>query len=203
MSSGNPADPTSPTLLEKAQRNDSEAWERLVGLYTPLVYYWCKRIGLDQPDAEEVGQEVFLAVARALPAFDHAREGATFRGWLRVITRRKAIDLLGRKSAEGAGGTTAMERLAQVPAAEEQPDEAIETGVLYRRGVELIDSSFEPNSRQAFWLLVDGMSVQEVSDRLGMTLAAVYTAKSKILKKLREEFRGLLNPDSDQPAATD
>jgi len=203
MSSSNPADLTSLTLLEKAQRNDSEAWERLVGLYTPLVFYWCKRIGLEQPDAEEVGQEVFLAVARALPAFDHAREGATFRGWLRVITRRKAIDLLGRKSVGGAGGTTAMQLLAEVPAAEEQPEEAIETGLLYRRGVELIDSSFEPTSRQAFWLLVDGMSVQEVSDRLGISLAAVYTAKSKILKKLREEFRGLLNPDSDRPAAAD
>lgn len=75
---------TSPTLPEKVRQNDSGAWERLVSLYTPLVYYWCKIAGLQRPDAEEVGQEVFLAVAASLKTFSHDREGARFRGWLAV-----------------------------------------------------------------------------------------------------------------------
>src|SRR5262249_48830287 len=83
---------TSLTLLERVRRRDQAAWERLVSLYTPLVYHWCLRHGLQPADAEEVSQEVFLAVARGIGDFRHDREGDSFRGWLRTITRNKVCD---------------------------------------------------------------------------------------------------------------
>jgi RNA polymerase sigma-70 factor, ECF subfamily len=204
-SGGGPVNVTSLTLLEKARQNDTDAWERLVTLYTPLVYHWCRLVGLRRPDAEEVGQEVFLAVARGLAKFDHAREGATFRGWLRVITRRKILDHAEQRGEAGAGGSSAQQRLAEVAAldaGEEDPAaQAAEKNILYRRALELIESCFEPKTRQAFWLLVAGRTPKEVAAELHMSVAAVYTAKSKVRKRLSEELRGVPEPDlADDPS---
>jgi RNA polymerase sigma-70 factor (ECF subfamily) len=118
-----------------------------------------------------------------------------------VITRRKTIDLFKRFQEVGVGGSSAQERFAEVPALEDESEsdelKALENGILYRRGIEMIESAFEPKTRQAFWLLANGQSASEVAERLGLNVAAVYTAKSKILKRLKQEFRGLL--DADRP----
>src|SRR4051812_1404007 len=101
---------TSPSLLARAQENQPAAWEQLVDLYAPLVYHWCRRAGLREEDVEDVFQEVFRAVARALPDFRKERAGDTFRGWLRTITRNKIRDhyRLLQDEVRGAGGTDAQ-----------------------------------------------------------------------------------------------
>jgi RNA polymerase sigma-70 factor (ECF subfamily) len=166
----------------------------LVSLYTPLVYHWCRLAGLSSPDAEEVGQDVFMAVARGLVTFTHDREGATFRGWLRVITRRAIQDHAPPPGGVGEGGSSALtEVAAHDPAAADDSDaRAVEKNILYRRAIELMESSFEPKSCRAFWLLVAGRSAREAAAELGMSPAAVYTAKSRILARLRDEFGDLL-----------
>src|SRR5262245_13672085 len=102
-----PSGQTSPSLLARAQENQPAAWEQLVDLYAPLVYHWCRRAGLGAEDTEDVFQEVFRAVARALADFRRDRAGDTFRGWLRTITSNKIRDhfRLLRDQAKGAGGT--------------------------------------------------------------------------------------------------
>src|SRR4051794_38956050 len=80
-------DATSPSLLLRVQGNQAAAWERLVELYAPLVYHWCRRARLGEEDTADVFQEVFRAVARTIGAFRRDRAGDTFRGWLRTITR--------------------------------------------------------------------------------------------------------------------
>src|SRR5437773_255782 len=77
---------TSSTLLERARRQDPLAWGRLVDLYTPLVWRWCRRLNVKPDDTEDVCQEVLRAVHRALPEFRRDRPGYSFRGWLRAIT---------------------------------------------------------------------------------------------------------------------
>ncbi|MDB5312819.1 MAG: sigE 9 [Gemmataceae bacterium] len=189
---------TSLTLLDKARRNDKDAWDQLVSLYTPLVYHWCKLAGLQRPDAEEVGQEVFLAVARGLGTFTHDRAGATFRGWLRVITRREILDHAAPPGGVGAGGSTAQQLLAEIatldPAEDGDPDaQAAEKNILYHRAIELMESCFEPKTCRAFWLQIAGRTAKEVAAELRMSPTAVYTAKSRILSRLRAEFGDLLD----------
>src|SRR5437867_2680850 len=75
-------DSTSLSLLARVRAHDQAAWERLVGLYGPLVYGWCLRAGLRKEDAADIGQEVFAAVARKIQSFRHDRQGDSFRGWL-------------------------------------------------------------------------------------------------------------------------
>jgi RNA polymerase sigma-70 factor (ECF subfamily) len=185
---------TSLTLLERVRRSDQAAWERLVSLYTPLVYHWCLRCGLQPADAEEVSQEVFLAVARGIGDFRHDREGDSFRGWLRTITRNKVCDHRPPPGGQGVGGSDVQGRLLQVPAGAEEGSEVEEAGMVYRRAVELIEAEFEPSSRRAFWLLLGGRRPADVAADLGLSTGAVYIAKSRILKRLRDEFRELLEP---------
>jgi RNA polymerase sigma-70 factor (ECF subfamily) len=202
--SGTSTSRTSLTLLEKVRQNDRAAWERLVSLYTPLVYYWCNRAGLQRADAEEVGQEVFTAVARSLATFSHDQAGASFRGWLREITRCEILDHRPPPGGVGAGGSSAQELLAGVPTiGEDDALLSVEKSLLYSRAVELLESSFEPKTRRAFWLLLGGASAKEVAAELQMSASAVYTAKSKVLTRLREEFGAVLDlkaAPADPPA---
>lgn len=189
---------TSPSLLERLRRRDQSAWQRLVSLYTPLVYHWCLRHGLQRADAEEVCQEVFLAVARGIGNFRHDREGDSFRSWLRAITRSKVRDHVGPPGGRGAGGSDAQGRLLQVPAPDPgETDDALaeETGLVYRRAVELIESEFEPRTRRAFWLVMGGRPAADVAAELNMSRGAVYIAKSRVLKRLRDEFGEVLGAD--------
>src|SRR5277367_2420601 len=85
-------------LLERVRVDDEAAWHRLVDLYAPLVYRWCRRSGLPEQDAADVFQDVFQAVATHIAGFRKEKESDTFRGWLRTITRNKIRDHF-RKSA--------------------------------------------------------------------------------------------------------
>src|SRR5206468_2455975 len=84
-----PALSTSRSLLAHAGANDPAAWDRLIALYAPLVWSWCRKMRLQHQDAADVFQEVFKAVATHLAQFHKSKPGDTFRGWLRTITRNK------------------------------------------------------------------------------------------------------------------
>jgi RNA polymerase sigma-70 factor (ECF subfamily) len=188
---------TSRSLLERARADDSAAWERLVGLYAPLVFGWCRRWGLPEQDAADVLQEVFQAVVAHLAGFRSGREGGTFRGWLRTIAHNKVQDHFRRagRQPRAAGGSDAQARLAQVPGAEAPgSDEAEpEERGLFLRALELIRGDFEERTWQAFWrTAVDGRAPRDVADELGMSAGAVRVAKSRVLHRLREELGDLL-----------
>src|SRR5437588_9992509 len=87
-----PSTATSPSLLDRVKAGDAAAWERLVTLYAPLVFHWCRRWGLRDEDAADVFQDVFQSVAAHIATFHRDRRGDTFRGWLRTITRNKVHD---------------------------------------------------------------------------------------------------------------
>jgi RNA polymerase sigma-70 factor (ECF subfamily) len=194
----NSAGATSPSLLARVQANAPGSWERLVDLYAPLVYHWCRRAGLGQEDAADVFQEVFRAVAEHVGGFRRDRAGATFRGWLRTIARNKIHDHFRRIQgrARAAGGSDAQMRLLAVPGPapdEEDPDEA---GLLHRQvrqALETLRGEFEPRTWQAFWAVqMDGRPTADVGAELGMTAAAVRKAKLRVLRRLREELGELL-----------
>ena len=190
-------DATSPSLLARVQANQPGSWERLIDLYAPLVYHWCRRSALSPEDAADVFQEVFRSVAEHIAGFRRDRAGATFRGWLRTITRNKIHDHFRRTQgrARAAGGTDAQLHLLAVPGPAEE-DDAEEAGLLHRQvrqAVEALRGEFEPRTWQAFWKVqIEGQSTADVGAELGMTPAAVRKAKLRVLRRLREELGDLL-----------
>lgn len=205
-----PANATRTTLLDQAKAGDAAAWQRLEFLYTPLVRWWCRRHGVCRPpDVEDVTQEVFLAVAAKLAGFTKGPPGS-FRSWLYTIARHKADDHHRRTHARpaAAGGSAAQARLEELAEATGESSGAeqgvSERAILVRRALEMVRPEFQPRTWQAAWqVVVEGRRPAEVAAALGMSAGAVYTAKSRVLGRLRELLSDLLAaaPDAgDRPA---
>ena len=161
-------------------------------LYGPLVEHWCRRGGARPEDVVDLAQEVFLAVSQGLERFERRGPGS-FRGWLRGITRHKLLDfnLRADRKAAAAGGSTALERLAEVP--DPQPGSDEMSG-LYRRALDVIRGEFEERTWQAFWLTaVEGREAPPAAAALGMSPVAVLIAKSRVLARLRAEADALID----------
>jgi RNA polymerase sigma-70 factor (ECF subfamily) len=182
------------------------AWQRLEFLYTPLVRWWCRRQGVCQPqDVEDVTQEVFATMASKIAEFTKGPTGS-FRSWLYTITRYKVGDHYRRSRARltATGGSVAQERLEELPEAADdssaEMDEASERSILVRRAMELVRPEFQPRTWEAVWrVTVDGQSPIEVAAALGITAGAVYTAKSRVLARLRQVLTDLMGENVDQP----
>ncbi len=189
---------TSLTLLQSAQQQDADAWERLTHLYTPLVYAWCRECGVPATDAGDVMQEVFQAVYRTLGRFRRDRPGDTFRGWLWMITRNKVRDYfreLGQRPL-ATGGTTAHVMIEQVPEQEPASTHCVAGTTkdsVFLRGVEFVKAEFEEKTWQAFWrFAVDGVKAVDVAEEMGISPGAVRKAKLRVMRRLKVELGELL-----------
>ena len=186
------------SLLERARQHDEEAWGRLLSLYQPLVLSWCRRSGVSGQDGEDVSQEVFASVARALSHFHRDRPGDSFRSWLRAITHN-AILLYHRRNrgrATAEGGSDALNYLQTVPdpLAGSAEDDQDEISQVYRRALEQVRGGFEEHSWQAFWLTtIEARSPAALAAELNMTPDAIRQAKARVLRRLREELGELLD----------
>ena len=187
---------TSRSLIRMLKLKQAHAWHRLAVLYGPVVLHWCRRAGLQQADADDVVQEVFRTVAQRVSDFRHESPGDTFRGWLWTITRNKLGDFIRRQRAttQPVGGTDAQLQMAALP----DDDATLETvgrddfGALYRRALDLIRVEFKPATWDSFWrVVVDEQSPADVANELGVSVNAVYVAKSRVLSRLREELGDL------------
>jgi RNA polymerase sigma-70 factor (ECF subfamily) len=191
---------TSSGLLQAAREHDEAAWQRLVDRYGPLVYYWCRRDGLQPEDAADILQEVLRSVTLHLDRFHKDEPGDTFRGWLWTITRNKVRDFARRRRRQfdAAGGTDAQDRLRNLAEPPEIAD-SVGTGPAASsavsppgpvgRALEAIRGEFGEQSWQAFWrTAVDGLTSSDVAQELGITPNAVRLAKARVLRRLRKEL---------------
>ena len=164
-------------------------------LYYPLVCRWCASKGLQPHDSVDVAQEVFVAVARNIQRFRRETEDDSFCAWLRTITMSKMKDYWRRqeKQAKSIGGSEARRWLAEIP---EGAGEEVEASagvddevIVVRAALDALSIEFEPRTWKAFWRVsVDGQPAVEVAKELGTTANAVYLAKSRVLRRLREEL---------------
>lgn len=190
---------TSSSLLQNVKAHDPEAWVRLSRLYGPEVYRWARQVGLQDSDAADITQDVFLAVANNMHKFRCDRVGDSFRGWLWTIARNKIRDFHRQRGERpaGEGGTDAYGNLQSV--ADSPPDDSAEAKTstairLSQRALDLIKSEFETQTWQIFyWATFDNRSTAEIAEDLGMTKSAVRQAKYRITKRLRQELEGLVD----------
>ncbi|MFO0937184.1 MAG: sigma-70 family RNA polymerase sigma factor [Gemmataceae bacterium] len=183
---------TSPSLLDRARNHDSVAWSRIVNLYSPLVFHWCRQSGFDSHDAADLMQEVFHAVSRSLVQFDRVKAGA-FRAWLWTITRNKIRDLARKSIPVAEGGSHALTRMREIPDAEPLPDDNSLSGErkasLLIRALELVRNDFQPVTWKAFEaVIIQQRPAAEVAKSLNISLGAVYQARARVLRRLRDEL---------------
>lgn len=187
------------SLLNHAAAGSDPAWFQIVELYQPLVYGWLRRHDVSHHDAEELTQDVLSVVVQELPGFLHSGRRGAFRAWLRQIAANRAKGFWrARKTRPVAPGTDRLLRMAEQLADDSselsrQWDREHDHHVL-RRLLRKIEGEFERATLTAFHgLIFEGARAEDLAPRLGMTIGAVYSAKSRVLRKLRQEAKGLID----------
>lgn len=182
------------SLLERVRRpGEQSAWNRFVEMYTPLLYYWTCRMGLQESDAADLVQEVFAILVTKLPGFVYDRK-KSFRGWLRTILHNKWRDKLRRAAAEPTTRGASALAIQASPADADAFWEVEYRQQLVGRALELMQSEFQPTTWRACWeVVVSGRPAAEVAAELGISVDSVYAAKSRVLRRLRQELDGLLD----------
>ena len=176
---------------------DAGAWREFVALYQPLVYRLARRKGLQDADAHDLCQEVFRTVARAVGRWELDPARGRFRGWLSTITRNLLINFLTRRPyrLRGSGSTSVQELLESQPA--DDPSATAVFEAEYRRRVfrwaaDEVQGEFAPSTWRAFWLTaVEGRTPAAAAAELGITVGAVYIARSRVLARLKGRINQL------------
>jgi|SRR5579875_2471285 RNA polymerase sigma-70 factor (ECF subfamily) len=182
------------SLLERLrQRHEEGAWEHFVQLYTPLLCHWVRHLGLEGQDAEDLVQDIFTLLVQKLPEFRYD-SGKRFRGWLWTIALNCCRERLRRKQIPIQSGEPEILSQAITPNVAEEVAEAEYRQYLTRRALELMQAEFQPSTWKAFWeYVVNQRPAAEVAEELGLTENAVYLTKGRVLRRLREELKGLLD----------
>jgi RNA polymerase sigma factor (sigma-70 family) len=189
---------TRPSLLVRLRDNDDhEAWAQFVAIYGPLIYGFGRKQGLQDADAADLTQEALGQAARSMRGLDYDPGRGSFRGWLFTVVRHLLARLRKRlqRAGEGTGDSEALERLEQIA----QDEEALSAlwDVEHERHVYAWASSrvrqeVQPSTWEAFQkTAVEGRPPIEAAKELGMTLAAVYLAKNRVMQRLKAHVREL------------
>jgi RNA polymerase sigma-70 factor (ECF subfamily) len=186
---------TRKSLLVRIQSpRDDEAWREFVAIYRPVVYRLARQRALQHADAEDLAQRVMIAVRRAIGNWDADPSKGRFRSWLARIAQNAIINALTRRPRDAAaGGTAILELLDEQPEPDHHTQENLEAE--YRRSVfrwaaARIRPEFRDGTWDAFWLTtVEGKSVEEAGAALGKTVGAVYAARSRVMRRLKDEIQ--------------
>jgi len=192
---------TSLSLLLRLQTAAAEDdWRRLVDLYTPLLQGWLRGHGLVGPDADDLVQDVLKVVVTDLPGFDHTRRPGAFRRWLRTILVHRVRGFWrGRRGkALASGDSDLLLVLDQL----EDPQSGLskQWDLDHDRHVMAkLLKQIEPQVAEATWkafsrVVLKGRDEASVAAELGMSVNAVFIAKSRVLARLRQEAEGLIDP---------
>lgn len=183
---------TSLSLLQRLrQPGDHASWERFVRLYTPLIYYWARHAGLQPSDASDLVQEVFTALLKIMPGFE-LDPSKRFRSWLRTVTLNKWREKQRRRSAV----PVAAEQLDALedPAVPEPFGEADYRQQLVGQALKIMQAEFHPVTWKACWeYVVCERPPADVAAQFGISIDSVYAAKSRVLRRLRQELDGLVD----------
>ncbi len=181
---------TSITLLERVRtRSDERAWDRFVSLYTPFLLACAQRAGLNENDAADLVQDVLVHLLDQLPKFQYDAGRHNFRGWLKTVTINKCRERWRKRNPESLADPDA----ALVAVEDEQLWDQEYRDHLVRRALGIMQNEFETKTWRACWeFTVSGRKAADVASELGMTEAAVFMAKSRVLSRLRQELSGLL-----------
>ncbi len=193
------SDTTRPSLLVRIKdHGDRQAWGQFVEIYAPLVYEMARRRGLQDSDAADLTQEVLRSVSAAVVRMDYDPRKGTFRGWLFTVTRNALNTFFEaqQRVPRGSGDSAVQAWLEDRPVPEEES--AVWDREYQRRllayAAEQVRASFEDATWQAFWQSSAlGKPGKEVAASLGMTVGAVYIARSRVLSRIKDQVRQLLD----------
>jgi RNA polymerase sigma-70 factor (ECF subfamily) len=184
---------TRSSLLLRARDGDPEAWSDFTALYRPLIRAWLRRQSVADADLDDLTQDVLLCVVRNLPSFSHSGRSGAFRAWLRSIVSCRVCDFW-RARPPAADSETALALLEDPESELNRLWEREHDLYVLRCLLEMVEQEFEQSTLRAFRrLALDGAAGPDVAAELGLSVGAVYVAKSRVLQRIRREADGLID----------
>ena len=191
---------TRPSLLVRLRDGrDGQAWTCFVEVYGPLIYRFARKKGLQDADAADVMQDVLRIVAEAIKQLEYDSRRGSFRAWLFTVVRNRLLRFWSRqdRAGRGTGDSSVHQKLHEIPAAEVPPDAVWDEEFVRCRfawAAKVVRGQVQPATWEAFWkTAIEGRTGQEVAQALGISVAAVYLAKSRVMARLKEQLRKVLN----------
>jgi RNA polymerase sigma factor (sigma-70 family) len=183
-------------LARLAEPADAEAWSEFVAIYEEAIFRYSRNRGLQDADAQEVVQQVLLAVHQAIGDWKPTGRAGSFRTWLVQSAHRSCLKMLrGRAKCDRAtGGTSVVQHLAAVADCDstQAADDLDWQKWAFSWAAALVQREIEPATWQAFWLTaVEGLPAAEVAARVNLRIGSVYAAKCRILARIRERTQRL------------
>lgn len=188
------------SLLERLRHQpDRASWDQFLRLYTPFIRGWLARHQVPLADVDDLVQDVLTVVVQEIPHFQHDGRTGAFRCWLRLVIVHRVRSLWRARhgEAQGSGDSDVLRMLDQL----EDPDSPLSRHwdrehdqYLAGRLLQVVENDFEPTTWQAFRrLALEDAPAAEVARDLGMTVNAVLQARSRVLRRLRQEVKGLID----------
>lgn len=187
---------TSESLLLRLHDGSSvtrgDAWASFAKLYTPLIFYWARKTGLQSQDAADLVQDVMAIVFQKLGQFDYDAQ-KSFRGWLRTVTLNQYRQQLRKRKLNTVDASASF--LASQPDVDraEQTWDQDYARSLMENALALLKDDFSPPVWAALEVLIlSGRSVTDVADETGVRPTTLYSAKARLMRRLKEKLEGLL-----------
>lgn len=169
---------------------DQTAWQEFAEIYRPAVYRFARRRGLHAEDADDIAQHVLMALLRKIGDWKSDREVGSFRAWLLTVTRNAVSNKAVRKLSDVAcGGSGVVGRMSDIvdDRDESQAFQRELQRATFRRAAAEVRPEFQETTWQAFWLTaVEQISAEQAACDLGVSVGAIYTARSRVLKRIRD-----------------
>ena len=188
------------SLIAQVQSpGDREAWDQFVLIYRPVIYRMARRRGMQDADAQDLVQSVFMRVASSIQRWEKNDPETKFRHWLRRVVRNTIFSALSRQPKDAAGGSEMPDLLASQPENEKLVEQELATETMreqYLHAAAVVKKDVDPDTWRAFELtVVRGQSCDEAADLLGKSVGAVYAARSRVMRRLREQVTCLQEND--------
>lgn len=187
---------TRPSLIVRlTDQHDQAAWWDFVEIYEPFLAHLARRSGVPRGHVDDVTQQILMAVARSVRQFSDDGEEASFRRWIGRVARNTVIKYMTRmrRHVVGQGGSEALQRWDRVADDEDSALSDQYDHELVVWAANSVRKEFSESSWQAFWqTLIEGRNVDVVAQDLGLSRGAVYMARSRIVKRIRDKVAEVL-----------
>lgn len=188
-------------LVQVRSPANREAWDQFALLYRPVIYRLARLRGLQDADAQDLAQQVLIAVASAIGSWEKSNEAVRFRHWLARVARNAIVNALSRRPQDrAAGGTSVQELLLEQPAGDPAATAEIEAEYrreLYLRAAKIVRRDVEPETWRAFEMtVVENQSIDAAAIELDKQVGVIYAARSRMMRRLRETVRELEQQES-------
>jgi RNA polymerase sigma factor (sigma-70 family) len=179
-------------LIRVRDPADQAAWSEFVEIYRPIILRLARQKGMQEADADDVAQQVLVAVAKAVQQREHDPRRAKFRTWLGRVAHNAILNALTRGKPDRGSGDSALLALLSGHESHTGPDSDL-LRLEYRREVfrwaaRQVRKEFHQATWDAFWLTaVEGRAVEVVAEELAKNRGAVYAARSRVIRRIQEK----------------